>query len=459
MVNEGSEKEILLDLSKKEQGNPNTMKKFTRKLKQDFKMSLNKEPITLEKLQEAHLAMFIGPRDMFLLDEFTAMQEYVKGGGSIFILLGEGGEAKHGTNINYFLEEFGMSFESDAVVRTVYHKYHHPKEALITHGVLCQDLARAAKGEKKSGKENSDNLALTITKEDTEIAALGKDHGGLEFVFPYGATLQVQKPAISILSSGPLSYPLNRPIAAVNDKGPGRGRICVLGSVRMLEDEFYELEQNKLVIDTFIRWLLRVGDCELSYPYGDEPEISDYYHIPHTQALAMTLRSCLQENEPLPRDFTQLFDDSLFKFDTDLIPEGVKLYQQLGVKHEPLTLIHPQFETPMPALQPAIYAPCLREPPPPALDLFDLDEQFASEKMRLNMLTNKCTDEDLDYYIREAGDILGVTQKLGERRGAKYILEHIFKELVGYKKMDEPMGNQDALAGAASHRPFDGGQM
>merc|ERR1719157_343536 len=84
------------------------------------------------------------------------------------------------------------------------------------------------------------------------------------------------------------------------------------------------------------------------FPYGEEPELSEYHHIPHTQGLAMNLRSCLQENEALPRDFTQLFDDSLFKFDTDLIPESVKLYQHLGVKHDPLTLIPPQFETPMP---------------------------------------------------------------------------------------------------------------
>merc|ERR1712199_117494 len=119
-------------------------------------------------------------------------------------------------------------------------------------------------------------------------------------------------------------------------------------------------------------------------------------------------------NESLPRDFTQLFDESLFKFDTDLIPEAVKLHEQLGVKHEQLTLIPPQFETPMPALQPAVFPPCLREPPPPALDLFDLDEQFASERVRLAQLTNKCVDDDLDFHVRQAGDILGVTERLSE---------------------------------------------
>lgn len=431
------DREVLIDVSKKEQGNPSSnYKKFHRRIKGEYKVSINKEMITLEKLQMANLAIFAGPREMFTSDEFAAIKDYLSSGGSVLIMLGEGGEGKYNTNINYLLEEFGISFNNDAVVRTVYHKYHHPKECLITHGVLCNDIVRSAAGEKRKDKENIDHLALSITKDDHDMGLITKDNGGLEFVFPHGATLNVQKPALPILSSGPISYPLNRPIAAVYNKA-NAGRICVLGSVRMFDDDFLETEKNRQVVDTLIRWLLKLGDCDLSYPYGEEPELNDYHHIPHTQGLAMNLRSCLQENETLPRDFTQLFDDTLFKFDTDLIPEAVKLYHQLGVKHETLTLIPPQFETPMPALKPAVFPPCLREPPPPSLDLFDLDEQFASERVRLAQLTNKCTDDDLDFYIRQAGDILGVTQKLGERRTSKHILEFIFKELVGFKKMNQ----------------------
>eukprot|EP00440_Ansanella_granifera_P033437 gb/GFBE01036280.1/.p1 GENE.gb/GFBE01036280.1/~~gb/GFBE01036280.1/.p1 ORF type:complete len:453 (+),score=141.61 gb/GFBE01036280.1/:1-1359(+) len=431
--------EVVFDMSKKESGNPSSnYKKLHRRIKQDYKVSTNKDIINLERLQAANLVIFAGPREMFSVDEFAAIKDYLNEGGSILFCVGEGGEGKSNTNVNYLLEEFGMSVNNDAVVRTVYHKYHHPKECLITHGCLCQDFARSAMGEKKADKKAVDKLALTITKEDAEIN-VSKDDGGLEFVFPYGATLNAQKPAIPILSSGPISYPLNRPIAAVHNK-PGMGRIAVVGSVQMFADEFLDCEKNRQLIDTLVKWLLKLGDCDLSFPYGEEPELSEYHHIPHTQGLAMNLRSCLQENEPLPRDFTQLFDDSLFKFDTDLIPEGVKLYHQLGVKHEPLTLIPPQFETPMPALQPAVFPPCLREPPPPNLDLFDLDEQFASERVRLAQLTNKCTDDDLDFYIRQAGEILGVTSKLGERRSSKNILEYIFKELVGFKKMNQDMG-------------------
>lgn len=435
----GEQKEIMMDMSKKEAGNPQVCyKKLHRRLRQEFKVHVNKEIITLEKLQQAHLAVFAGPKELFSSDEFKAIKDYISAGGCVLFMLGEGGEGKSNTNINYLLEEFGIMVNNDAVVRTVYYKYHHPKEAFISNGILCQDLVRCVKGERKKEKDKENTkFSLNITKEDND-SMVGKDQGGVDFVFPYGATLNVQKPAIPILSSGPISYPLNRPVAAVCAK-PGQGRLGVIGSVRMLDDEFYDFEKNKQLSDVIFHWLLNTSDCELTFPYGEEPELSDYHHIPHTQGLAMNLKSCLQENEQLPRDFTQLFDESLFKFDTDLIPEAVKLYSQLGVKHEPLTLIPPQFETPMPALQPAVFPPCLREPPAPALDLFDLDEQFASERVRLAQLTNKCTDEDLEFYIRQAGEVLGVTEKLGERRSAKHILEYIFRQLVNFKKM-----NQDA---------------
>lgn len=63
------------------------------------------------------------------------------------------------------------------------------------------------------------------------------------------------------------------------------------------------------------------------------------------------------------------------------VPEAVSLYEQLGVKKAPLSLIPPAFETPLPSLTPATFPPVLREPPPPALELFDLDEAFAGEQV------------------------------------------------------------------------------
>lgn len=78
--------------------------------------------------------------------------------------------------------------------------------------------------------------------------------------------------------------------------------------------------------------------------------MNEYNHVPDITALADRLRSCLQEAEEMPKDFTTLFSQNLYKFDTDLVPESIDLFKTLSVKHEQLTLIPPQFETPMPQL-------------------------------------------------------------------------------------------------------------
>lgn len=128
-----------------------------------------------------------------------------------------------------------------------------------------------------------------------------------------------------------------------------------------------------------------------------------------------------------------MFNEKLYKFDTDLIPETLEMYKTLNVKHEPLTLIPPNFETPMPALQAAVFAPSLKELPPPSLELFDLDDQFASEKIRMAQMTNKCGDDEVDYYIKECGDILGVSNHINNPDDPKAILHYIFQEIVKYK--------------------------
>ena len=152
-------------------------------------------------------------------------------------------------------------------------------------------------------------------------------------------------------------------------------------------------------------------------PQGDEaPEYqSSRAHNsalarPDVESLAESLKGCLQESEDVPSDFTASFDHKMLSFDQSLIPEVVDLHQRLNVKNELLTLIPPQFEVPLPNLQPAIFQPSLRELPPPSLELFDLDQEFASEKERLAQLANKCTDSesDLAYFISQAGDILHV---------------------------------------------------
>ena len=47
-----------------------------------------------------------------------------------------------------------------------------------------------------------------------------------------------------------------------------------------------------------------------------------------------------------------------------------------------------------------MFPPQFRNLDDPKLELFDLDEAFSSEKSRLAQITNKCGEEDLEYYIR-----------------------------------------------------------
>lgn len=55
--------------------------------------------------------------------------------------------------------------------------------------------------------------------------------------------------------------------------------------------------------------------------------------MPDITALADRLRSCLQESDDLPKDFTTLFHTNLYKFDTDLVPQAIELFKTLNVVH------------------------------------------------------------------------------------------------------------------------------
>jgi len=40
--------------------------------------------------------------------------------------------------------------------------------------------------------------------------------------------------------------------------------------------------------------------------------------------MAEQVKSCLQETEEVPRDITTLFDGSVYKLDTSLVPKAIK---------------------------------------------------------------------------------------------------------------------------------------
>jgi intraflagellar transport protein 52 len=120
--------------------------------------------------------------------QFEALKSFMEGGGSILILLSEGGESKSGTNINYFLEELGMVVNPDSVVSTVFRggadkdaAFVHPKaryfeifrflpfsypcvackqEVLVTDGILNREINRVA------GKKTSISVSATSAKNE-----------------------------------------------------------------------------------------------------------------------------------------------------------------------------------------------------------------------------------------------------------------------------------------------------
>ncbi|XP_031809839.1 intraflagellar transport protein 52 homolog isoform X3 [Sminthopsis crassicaudata] len=453
---------ILFNASKKEIFTTNSgYKTLQKRLRSNWKIQSLKDEITSEKLIGVKLWITAGPREKFTAAEFEVLKKYLESGGDILVMLGEGGESRFDTNINFLLEEYGIMVNNDAVVRNVYYKYFHPKEALVSNGVLNREISRAA-GKAVPG----------IIDEESN----GNNAQALTFVYPFGATLSVMKPAVAVLSTGSVCFPLNRPILAfyhskleeIIDKmleeeaeDNGRisvraekrirkkiynlfernenqgGKLAVLGSCHMFSDQYLDKEENSKIMDVVFQWLTTT-DIHLNQIDAEDPEISDYTMLPDTAMLSERLRVCLQEGDENPRDFTTLFDLSIFQLDTTSLSKVIKAYEQLNVKHEPLQLIQPQFETPLPALQPAVFPPSFRELPPPPLELFDLDETFSSEKARLAQITNKCTEEDLEFYVRKCGDILGVTNKLQkEQQDAKHVLEHIFFQVVEFKKLNQ----------------------
>ncbi|GMH35422.1 hypothetical protein BSKO_03290 [Bryopsis sp. KO-2023] len=433
-------------------------KQLFRRLRSIFRPEKldSRDDINPENLADAALIVFGCPCEKFTRAELETLRDYVIQGGALLVLMAEGGETKSCTNLNYMLEEFGIAVNPDFVVRMVHHKYMHPKEVLVSDGIVNRGVVIGAGKGGSDAKSKGGVLSELDTNELDDTKELGGDDfdgKGLDFVYPYGATLSVQKPSTPILSSGGIAYPMHRPLGAVWHK-EGSGRIAALGSVQLFDDKWIDKEENSKLMDFLFKWLRPNSKLELDPHDAEDPNIGDVKHLPDTEALAERPKCCLQGREELPKDWTKLFDDRLFQFDVSLVPEAMDLYDKLGVKKAPLTLIAPQFETPLPPLQPAVFPPAIREPPPPALELFDLDEHFADEHVRLAVLTNKCKGpQDLEYYVQECAHILG-TKATGEASG-KAILAEVFSRVVNYKMAGAAFGS----GGSREMVPSDAGQM
>ena len=388
-----------------------------------------KKEFKLEKIKTANIFIIGEPKQLFTPEEIEILKKYIEEGGNILILQGEGGDSKNNTNLNDLLKDYGIQFHSDSVVRTSYYKYLHPKECFIDTLKVHPDFLKTIKNVNKKKKidllDNDDN--------DDDDDSL------LKIVYPFGQSIDINPNAKNVgvvFNSGIISYPLNRPLCICANSKSGKGKICLLGSIKFLNNDYIDKEENRKVIEGLLKWLLGLTNPGVTIP-SKEVSISNYTYIPNIISLSDKVKSCLEEAKEPPRNFNDLYDMSLFKIDNNLVPEAIELYDKLHVKHEILSIIPPQFETPLPPLQLAVFDPIIKDFPVPNLELYDLDEQFASEKIKLAQVTNKCNDEDLEYYIRECSDILGISGKIDNKDDPKAVLAYVMKELINYKKLNQ----------------------
>lgn len=114
---------IIFNISKNEQFRlDDNYKALHRKLKGSWRVVVNKDDISPEAITGASLFVLPGPRQKFTEAEVDTLKKYLDSGGSILVLLGEGGEKSFNTNINFMLEEFGIMVNSGK-----YHKFKNKK--------------------------------------------------------------------------------------------------------------------------------------------------------------------------------------------------------------------------------------------------------------------------------------------------------------------------------------------
>ena len=130
----------------------------------------------------------------FNAQELQDIRQYIEMGGRCMLMMAEGGEQKSNTNINAMLEQVGISVKNDSVIRKTFHKYLHPKEAFVGNGCLNEELVRSAQG--KLGDDQNKPGKYSKKYRDTKDELANRDeNGGLKFVYPYGCTINVRKPA------------------------------------------------------------------------------------------------------------------------------------------------------------------------------------------------------------------------------------------------------------------------
>lgn len=360
-----------------------------------------KGTLTEADVNSAGSIWFFQPKTDIKQEESALLESFLQKGGPIIIMA-----TILPPNLQLFVKKKGITISED-VISPSYICYVDPRHITVQGGMVNRAISEFANDQKAT------------------------------FAYPNGRDLELKAPAFPLLASGLSSYPLNRPIlgySAVGDKG---GSLTVGGSCQMFTDEWIKKESNEKLLKYLIE-LVITKNQQYNAIDAEHPEITERWYTPDVQSMSEKLRSCIQEGEKLRADFPQNFERGLFSMDMTFVADVQNLAQTLGLKNDPLETVKPQFDTALPPLTPAVFPPQMREPPGPVLELFDLDDAFASPKTRLAQLAQRTPPKQAEKFIIQAAKILGILPKLPEgKQDSKHVLEYVFTQVVRWKRQSQ----------------------
>ncbi|KAH0789951.1 intraflagellar transport protein [Histomonas meleagridis] len=351
-----------------------------------------------DDLKSAKSIWFFGPQKDITPEESTALEAFMLNGGAVFLL-----SSKLPPNFNAFTKKFGSTI-NEPVISPTYITYIDPHEITVQGGVVNRSITQYIQIQKPT------------------------------FAYPNGTNLELRSPAIPLLSSGLSSYPLNQPIISYSKVGTKKGSLVVVGSPSLFNDEWCKHESNELLLKYLIELSIQKTQ-EINMIDAEHPEITERWYTPDVESMSEKLLSCIQESEKLNSDFHQNFERGSFRMDMSFVAKLPSLAQSLGLKNEPLETVKPQFDAALPPLTPAVFPPQMREPKSPVLELFDLDDAFASPKTRLAQLAQRTSPKNVDTFILQSAKILGISPHLPEdKQTAKDVVEYVFRQIVKWKR-------------------------
>lgn len=207
-----------------------------------------------------------------------------------------------------------------------------------------------------------------------------------------------------------------------------------MGSEFMFSDEWIKKESNEKLLQFLIK-LVVTKEEELNQIDAEHPEVSERYYTPDVTSLSEKTRGCISESEKMKGQLTSNFETGLFKMDMRFVAKVDELANEIGLKNEALEVVTPEFDIALPPLTPAVFPPQMKEPKPPVLELFDLDDAFALPKTRLAQLAQRTPTRNIEKFVLQSAKILGISHKLPEnKKDAKSVIEYIFNQLIQWKK-------------------------